>query len=321
MLSRHLASGRAGAVTAAAACALFLGVLAAPGAAADGASGGGGGGSCDPTTGVCTVGASSPPSSGGSSGGGGSGGGEGSGPCSYQGTTVPCTLPGYGSWDGTACYDALDDPQPPATDDIWYGHNPADGGAIYWEYCPYNTGPNGQVYFLAYFPTPPPGQAAQETPGQIAAEMLKKLKVYAVAIHSAPSAAGTGLVGLPVWLWTTSALRLPDLSVTVGAVTVTMAASIGHITWSADGGSAHICNNVTTAYKTSYGLEKPVCGFASGFASAGRHQVTADAEWGVTWTSNIGIDELVPILIARTSTINLTIDQAQALNVAPQEAP
>ncbi|MBC3841778.1 hypothetical protein GXW82_20810 [Streptacidiphilus sp. 4-A2] len=169
MLTRHLTSGRAGAATVAAACAVLFGVLSATGTAvADGGGGGGGGGSCDPVTGVCTIGASTPPSSGSGSGGsgGGGGGGGGGGTCSYQGTTVPCSLPNYGFWDGVACYDQLDNPQPPPSAVVWYGHNPADGGAIYWEYCPYTGGAAGADYFLAYLPTPPPGQPAQETPAR-----------------------------------------------------------------------------------------------------------------------------------------------------------
>ena len=320
MLTRHLTAGRAGAATVAAACAMLFGVLAAPSAVASGGGGGGGGGSCDPVTGVCTIGASTPPSSGGGSGGSGGSGGGGGGTCSYQGTPVACSLPGYGFWDGIACYDSLDDPQPPPSAVIWYGHNPADGGAIYWEYCPYTGGAAGADYFLAYLATPPPGQPDQESPGQIAAQMLKREKVFPVKISSAPSADGTGLVGLPVWLWTTSPTKLPVLKVTVGDITVTMKASIGHIVWNMGGGDT-ICDNVTTPYKAGYGLEKPVCGSAGGFTTPGPKTVTATAVWGITWTSSIGIGITVPILIDETSRIALTIDQAQALNVPPEETP
>ncbi|QMU68869.1 hypothetical protein [Streptacidiphilus sp. P02-A3a] len=317
MLTRQLISGRAGAATVTAACALLFGVLAAPSASASG--GGGGGGSCDPVTGVCTISASTPPSSG--SGGGGGGGNKGGKPvCSYQGNPVSCMLPGYGDWDGVACYDSLDDPQPPASATVWYGHNPADGGAIYWEYCPYTGGAAGQEYYLAYLPTPPPGQPAQESPGQIAADMLKTLKIPALTIDSAPSAQGRGLVGLPVWLWATSKLSMPDLYGRAGNVKVTMKVSLGHITWNTGGGDFS-CNNVTTAYQARDGLEAPVCGFASGFATSGRHTVTATAHWGVTWQSNIGISQPVPIPMTAATQITLTIDQAQALNVTPQETP
>lgn len=324
MLTRHLTPGRAGAATAAAACALFVGVLAAPAATA--AGGGGGGGNCNQVTGVCTISASSPPSGGGGSGSGGGGGGKkgGGGTCSYQGTTVDCYISGEGYWDGVACYDELDKPQPPASDSAWEGHNPADGGAVYLEYCPYDTGPNGQVYYLAYFATSPPGQPAQESPGQIAQGMYQQEedRLYAVTIGSAPTAAGTGLVGLPVWVWTKDAMQLTPLSVRVGAVRVTMNASIGHIGWSEGGGPEHTCANDTTAYKTSDGLETPVCGFPAGFATAGPHTISATAYWGITWTSNIGTEQLTPLVIQRSATTTLTIDQAQALNLAPpQEEP
>ncbi|QMU76157.1 hypothetical protein GXW83_10820 [Streptacidiphilus sp. PB12-B1b] len=321
MLTRHLTGGRLGAATAAAASALLFGVLSAPGAAADGASGGGGGGSCNPTTGVCGVGASTPASPGGGSSGGGSGGSGGGGTCSYQGTTVPCELPGYGYWDGEGCYDELENPQPPANAVIWYGHNPADGGAIYWQYCPYGGGPAGIVYFQAYLPTPPPGQPDQESPGQIAAEMMKNLKLYGVAIDSAPASGGTGLVGLPVWLWTRSNLQLPAVTATVGDVSVTMKAAIGHITWSlGDGSASFTCAHVNTAYQASDGATTaPACGRSAGYRAAGDYTVTATSVWGVTWTSNIGIDNPVPAIVDEPSRIRLTIDQAQALNTAPEE--
>lgn len=320
MLTRHLTNGRVGAATVAAACALLFGVLSASGAAADGASGGGGGGgSCDPTTGVCGVGASTPASAGGSSGGSGGQGSGGSNPtCSYQGTSVPCYLANYGYWDGQGCYDELEDPQPPPSAVVWYGHNPADGGAIYWQYCPYGGGAAGDDYFQAYLPTPPPGQPDQETPGQIAAEMQKNLKLNGVAIASAPAANGVGLVGMPVWLWTRSAQAIRPLSVTVGDITVTMNATIGHITWNLGTGGDFTCPNTGTAYQAKDGATtRPACGSFAGYSIAGNYTVTATAAWGVTWTSNVGIDQPNPAVVYKQSQIRLTIDQAQALNTAP----
>jgi hypothetical protein len=316
VLTRHLTTGRVGAATAAAACALLFGALSAPGAAADGASGGGGGGGCNQTTGVCGVGASTPASA-----GGGSGGGGGSVTCSYQGVTVACELPGYGYWDGEGCYDELENPQPPASDPIWDGRNPADGGAVYWQYCPYGGGAAEDDYFQAYLATPPPGQPAQETPGQIAAEMEKNLQLYGVAIDSAPAHGGVGLVGLPVWLWTGSAMQLPPETVTVGDVSVTMTARIGRVIWNlGDGGSGFSCADDTTPYRAQDGVTAtPVCGRFAGYSVAGDYTVTATAVWGVTWTSNIGIDQPDPQIVDRPSHIQLTIDQAQALNTAPEE--
>ncbi|MBC3841777.1 hypothetical protein GXW82_20805 [Streptacidiphilus sp. 4-A2] len=115
-------------------------------------------------------------------------------------------------------------------------------------------------------------------------------------------------------------MKLPVLVVTVGGVTVSMTAVIGHVEWDmGDGSQDFSCDNVTTAYRSSFGTEKPVCGYASGYRAAGTYNVTADAVWGATWTSNIGIGNPVPKIMHKYSGITLTIDQAQALNVAPQE--
>ncbi len=67
---------------------------------------------------ICRVVSDPPPGKG---GGGGKGGG--SGKCTKDGTTIPCYIPGDGTWDAAhSCYATAMDPPPPLGDPLWQGH-------------------------------------------------------------------------------------------------------------------------------------------------------------------------------------------------------
>lgn len=313
MLNRRSIQRRLGATVGAAVCVLLLGLLLVPRASADGGSGGSGG--CNDVTGVCgaTVAASAPGSgSGGTSGGGGGGGGG----CSYQGTTVPCFDPTHGYWDGSACYDLLENPQPPASDSAWGGNSPTSGGMIYWQYCPYQNGVDSGISYQIYLAAAPPNQPTVDVLG--AANTAEgQLQVYKMKIGSAPAAGGTGLVRMPVWFWTTTPWAAQSFTADAGGgVTVTAVATIGSITWDTGDGHSFTCYNSGTKYKSSYGIaQSPNCGF-SGYAqpSDPTYTISATANWLVSWTSTIGIDSPGTTPMPETSQVTVTIDQAQTLN-------
>jgi len=315
VLKRRFTLGHAGAAVAASA--LVFGALLVPSASADGGSGGGG--ACDPTTGVCSASAvaSDPGGSGGSSGGGAGGTGGGSATCSYQGTTVAC-VNSHGFWDGSACYDLLENPQPPAGDPAWGGNSPSGGGMIYWQYCPYQTGVDSGVIYQAYLAAAPPNQPVVDVADAATRAVAQaELQAYKMKIGSAPAAGSTGLVRMPVWLWTSTPwTKLTASADAGGGVTVTATATIGSITWSTGDGHVFTCYNRGTKYSSSYGIsQSPNCGF-SGYLqpSDPSYTISATANWLVSWNSTIGIDGPGPEAVPRTSVATVTIDQAQTLN-------
>jgi hypothetical protein len=320
VLTRHLGTGTAGRVAAAAVgvCALLLMLVLAPRAVAGSAAGRPDAGtSCvvDPTTGTCTIQASAPGSTGGGSGGGsGGGGGGGSSGCTYQGTVIPCADPPHGYWDGANCYDTPVVPQPPASSPLWGGNSPAGGGGIYWEYCPFSGGANAGIAYEAYLPAPPPGQPVID-PAAVAQQEIQTMGLRAPVINTAPAAGGKGLVSMPVWMWAYKGLHIWG-PITAGPLTidaVTATAQVARVDWNMGNGTTVSCYGTGTPYAPADGLAtSPTCGFP-GYTHAGTYTVTASSYWVVTWTSTVTPQQTINLPPMTTQT-TLTIDQAQALN-------
>ncbi len=282
-------------------------VMAAPAARA------GGGGSCPPEILWCT---GTGTGSGGSGGGsGGSGGGSGGG-CYYKGVAVACYLPNLGYYDGTDCYYQRRDPQPDPNSPIWDGHKPGTG-AFYDVYCARGPAPwgSGSVIFTAGQWVPIGGL----TPRQLAEEALAKIRLDNPAIHMAPSPGGSGgLVGLPVWLWTSSGSHTwgpLSASASAGAISVTIHASAVRIVWQMGDGHQVACAGAGTPYTADRGgANSPTCGYTYAKPSTGRpggtYRVVATTTWHVVWR---GGGESGVITTTRTSAVDVRINQAQVI--------
>lgn len=282
----------------------------------------------DPTTQHCTVDVSSPGSTASTSTTSKPAGGSkvGAPVCHYLTVEVSCGDKDLGWYDPNAsCYYKLVDPQPPATDQIWLGR-PA-GGAIYTGRCfglvpvgtlPGELTPIGEVWL----PKPPPNDPVR-TPGQLAAEAEALLTLHSPTIGIAPKPGGSGLVGMPVWLWIDT--TVPDTwgtqsqTAAVPGLSVTATATAESITWDMGDGHQVTFQNPGKAYDPSYGLTpSPDSGYTytqpSGGQPGGVYTVTATVTWKVTWAASNGQTGTLSPVTAPPSTVAVKIGELQAVN-------
>jgi hypothetical protein len=196
----------------------------------------------------------------------------------------PCSDPVRGWWSSSLqCYVSPLSPQPPAGDERWEGNDPADG-ALYGIYCPEGFGAfDFRVEFMDEAPGVPSIAA-------LAQQAMESLPLVGPNIGIAPNPEGTGLVGVPVWLWTenTDATWGPlPASVSVAGITVTAQGQASQIAWNMGDGTTVVCENPGRPYDPSYGAETPDCGHVYSYPSHsqpdGRYQVTATTTWHVEW--------------------------------------
>ena len=270
---------------------------------------------CPPTQPVCVIVVTDP----GTPGSGGSGGGSPTDPpvCHDQatGAVVPCYDPNWGWWSSTdSCYYMKITPAPLATDPAWQGHYP--DGAIYQATCPSAGGTGGG---WRWFPNPPAGYGgAAPSAATLAQSALRQLLLTGPEIGMAPGPGKTGLVGLPVWLWTTvspSTWGPTSATAAVPGLSVTATAWAQKIVWDMGDGHSVTCTNPGTAYTTSKGAAaSPTCGYRYAHSSASQpgsvYTVTATTTWSVTWA---GGGQSGVLTVTRTSTTSVRIGELQVL--------
>lgn len=256
------------------------------------------------------------------------GGGQGSAtepkctkPSGEYSIVVACHDPVYGWYDQhTFCYLRLSSPQPPADDPSWAGHKPGDG-AIYDKNCfaavylgsPTVLSPGGYQWELT-----PPGSL---TPGEAAQIAIAELTMHAPKIGTAPKADGSGLVGMPVWLWTEQSAQTwgtQSATASVPGLSVTATATATAITWDMGDGHQVTCENPGTAYDPSYGgSTSPDCGYVYTHPSGGRpggvYTITGTTTWQITWVASTGETGSVPPMKLSAKT-TVKIGELQAVN-------
>jgi hypothetical protein len=283
----------------------------------DVAASAGGGGSCPREIPWCTVTGTGSGSGGGHGHGGGGGATTG---CYYKGQIVECYLPGLGYYNSAdQCYYSRVDPQPAADDPIWAGHDPTMG-AFYEVTCFDGPPPWGQASFGAaeeWIAIPATGPS----PLQLAREALAKIRLDGASIHMAPTTSKQGvggLVGLPVWMWTTVSAHTwgpIGASASSGAVTVRIEAKASQIVWNMGDGNHVTCAQPGDAYAFADGASaSDNCGYTytkpSFDQSGGRYTITATTTWQVTWQG--GGDGGV-IVTTRTSRASVRINEQQVV--------
>ena len=282
----------------------------------------------DPETGVCLIYVEVPGTPG-DPGDGGDDGPEdtGSGAACYwdgtaQGITkpppgpVPCSSE-YGYWsNGYNCYISLLDPQPPAGDPNWQGHEPGDG-AVYNCYQPQT-----DLLIWIWSQDPPPDSGTGPTPREVAQIAIEQMDLRAIDIGITPEPGedSIGIVGMPVWMWAANpnehTVGPITESATAGGIRVTATAKLQRITWDMGDGSTVKCASGGTAYKASYGDAKsPDCGYvyqkSSSKRPSGKYTVTASSDWVITWegagqTGTLRLNGL-------TWTVAIAVGEAQVL--------
>lgn len=182
------------------------------------------------------------------------------------------------------------EPQPSPDSVIWQGKTAADG-MVYVQVCPRvdGSGLAAVLVFVANGAAPP---APPVDPRVLAEQAIASLVMRAPEIRMAPPPGSTsGLVGLPVWMWTEPGeeyLGPTRQSVSAGGVTVTAVGEVSRIAWDMGDGTTVVCG-AGTPYVPGVVGESPDCGHVYGQASTrhvpgGAWPVTATSTWTITWS-------------------------------------
>ena len=229
---------------------------------------------------------------------------------------VPCESES-GYWSNTLnCYVKLMDPQPPAGDSAWQGHEPGDG-AVYLCYQP-QTG----IVLFRWSGNPPDRAGQGPTPRVVAQQAIASMALQAIriGITPAPSEDSVGIVGMPVWMWA----REPDAetvgpataTASAGGITITATATLHRVTWVMGDGTTVVCRTPGSPYQPEYGMQgSPDCGHTYVTSSAGQAEdkftVTATSDWVVSWS---GAGQTGTIrLNGLTRTVRIAVGEAQVL--------
>ncbi|MGH3680104.1 MAG: hypothetical protein ACRDT2_07615 [Natronosporangium sp.] len=252
---------------------------------------------------------------------GGGSGGDGERTCQAPGLgTIPCVDPAMGWWSSSVeCYVHLLDPQPPAGDPLWEGHD-TDEGAVY-EFNCWEGDPG------AWFPSSGFRAEEPEQPSvaELAQQAIDSIPLPGPHVGIAPDPSGAGLVGLPVWLWTENVEAtwgpVPGQATIPGVITVTARAEAARITWDMGDGNTVACDDPGTPYQARFGSEpSPTCGHVYSVASAGqpdgRFAITATTDWRVEWwvePRGSGAESADDIGFVRDSTTSVRINELQVV--------
>jgi len=247
--------------------------------------------------------------------------------CSYRTTTIACHDPNLGWWNSTdSCYWNVVTPQPPADSLLWLGNLPANGD-LYTRTCETQQGLGLGVLGtdVAFSSDAPPGYngLAGVKDELLGLQAIVSLGLLPPSVHTAPSATGIGLVGMPVWMWQDSGLfTLGPLNLTIGVTLLGLSVGVGikalgaQIDYYMGDGNDVVCHGLGTTYTATSGRSaSPTCGYVYSQPSTtqpgGHYTVTAAATWNVSWT--IGPDT-GSITIVRATTVPITIDELQVVN-------
>lgn len=133
-----------------------------------------------------------------------------------------------------------------------------------------------------------------------------------------PPGSASGLVGLPVWMWTERGEHLTGptrASASAGGVTVTAVGEVTRVVWDMGDGHSVTCG-AGTPYSSGAGGASPDCGYTYATASTdhvpgGAWPVTATSTWTITWS---GGGQSGTETMALSSTAALRIGDLNVLN-------
>lgn len=223
----------------------------------------------------------------------GGGGGDGR-QCALEpnlwGIDVTCHDERYGWWSHNwQCYLHPRVPPPGPGHPSWGGHDQSDG-TVFRVTCPWLQGVDGESWQRHRFDRFVASGA--DTIGAAVAEAIGRLRITGPQIHSTPRPHGTGLVGLPVWLWTPVTEQTwspPPLRVPVLGWVLVVDASVEQIEWDLGNGDTVVCDHPGTPYADHYGARpSPDCGYPgyrwpSTAQPDGVYQLSATTFWRVRW--------------------------------------
>lgn len=268
---------------------------------------------CDPQSETCIVTVDTPPAPG-SQTTGARPTGSARVCANLAGEVLPCYSEVFGWFnDEDRCYYRPTVPQPPSTDPIWTGHYP-DG--VVWDVsCTEHIPGVGSGW--RWLAANPPGYGeAGITPAQLARRAVDQMTLTGPAIHLTVEAPKTGLVGMPVWLWTdvTPTTWGPNsATASVPGLSVTATARATKIRWDMGDGGTRVCDGPGTPYIAG-AVTSPTCGYVYERSSAGQpddaYSVVATTTWQVTWSGDGTSGSLT---VTRTSSTTVRIGELQVL--------
>ncbi len=267
---------------------------------------------------ICTVHAAKPGAPGAWSGGSAKSKGSSVRMCpSPGGGRVPCDSPVLGLYSQTQnCYysPATTAATPPVSTGTWSGQM---NGTSWMATCVGGGGIGGFVGLPAALP-PPVTAPALPSPRQLAVQAVDQLLLQGPRIGTAPPIRGIGLIGVPVWLWTSpspSTWGPVSATAAVPGLSVTATAHVSRVVWEMGDGNSVTCDGPGTPYERRFGgTRSPDCGYMYSTASYGRtndaYVITATATWQVRWA---GGGQTGQLLQERVSSVELTIAEMQVL--------
>ncbi|MGW3585675.1 ATP/GTP-binding protein [Streptomyces rubiginosohelvolus] len=137
-----------------------------------------------------------------------------------------------------------------------------------------------------------PDAAPVIDPEAVARRAAASMKLTGPVVAS-PRAAGTYVVGMPMWMWATPSSNTTgpiSASATAGGVTVTATAKVTTVRWAMGDGTTVTCNGPGTPYTPDRGKSmSPDCGDlyerTAHDKPGEKHRGTATATWAITWTA------------------------------------
>jgi hypothetical protein len=233
------------------------------------------------------------------------------------GLRVPCYSTDFGYLDTRGCYWRVASPQPDEDDEAWRGNYP--NGRIWYMTCPWAAWGGGNSG-LVWRDSDPPQAGAMPTAAELAAMAIAELNMPRPVIGIVPEAGGTGLVGLPVWLWTqreptdtwvsdTRTAAVPGLAVVVTSEPRKIAWNMG------DGSEARDCLKPGITYLDRYGLSVPGDACVYRYQKPGTYTITATTTFWVQWRTTLGPPEGegFPYPLTAVTSVTITINELQVV--------
>jgi len=204
--------------------------------------------------------------------------------------------------DGVPCQPGgLIQPPPVKSNSVWRGHT---DGAIY--HCiPIDA---WRQYLLMFWSATAP--AAAPDPLVLARRAMAMMTMRAVGIGIVPEdkPGKVGIIGFPVWLWTTNpgvqTWGPQTRTVSAGPFSVTATARVDRVVWSMGDGHTVVCRTQGTPYEGRYGKSpSPDCGYLYSQPSGMRgYTITATSYWQVAW-SGMGQSGVIPLQVSSSTRI------------------
>jgi hypothetical protein len=214
----------------------------------------------------------------------------------------------HGQW--TCHYYAVFGTTEPFGADVLAGPvTPQAGQPIYLE-CRDETGGTPVSEVLIFDPADP--MAGLDAPERAADQARKLLPLSPPAIELSPPVGVAQLVGVPTWLWLGDAWHPLQASATLDGVTSTVTARPTSVSWLLGDGTTVRCDGPGTPYDTNRSPDGQQTTCSHTFEQRGQFAVTATVSYETTWAASTG-DGGALDPVARSATVAVTVDEAQAL--------